>query len=67
MATYYSAAAQCNKAQLADSDPDYTTMEYDGVTPTCYYNIKAQKAKKTVNCTGKDGLICHYGFSFSDF
>ena len=67
MANYYAAAAQCNKAKLQDSVPDYTTMQADGVTPACYYNIPAQKAKKYKNCHGKDSLLCDTGFTLSDF
>ena len=67
MVNYYAAAAQCNKAQLEDSIPDYTTMQADGSTPACYYNIPAQKAERTANCHGRDNLLCTYSFSFSDF
>lgn len=67
MVNYYAAAAQCNHAQLEDNIPDYTTMQADGVTPACYYNINAQKAARTNNCHGKDNLLCDVGFSFSDF
>ncbi|KAK5175180.1 uncharacterized protein LTR77_000317 [Saxophila tyrrhenica] len=64
---YYSAAAQCNKAGLENSLPDYTTMQYDGVTPACYYNIPAFKAKNAGSCTGNNNAICKYTFDLSDF
>lgn len=65
--TYFSAAAQCNHAQLEDNMPDYNAMLLDGVTPACYYNLKAQKAEKTKDCRGRDNLLCDNGFSLSNF
>ena len=67
MVIYYSAAVQCNLAQLEDRIPDYTKLQNDGITPACYYNINAQKAERYANCHGRDNLLCTYGFSFSDF
>lgn len=67
MQNYYAAAVQCNKANLEDNLPDYTTMAADGVTPACYYNIPAQKAEKYQNCRGRDSLLCDTGFTLSDF
>ena len=64
---YYQAAVQCNKAQLKDSMPDFTKMQADGITPACYYNIKAQKAERTADCTGPDLLNCKYDYKLSDF
>lgn len=68
MHEYYAAAVQCNKAKLKDNMPDFTTMQRDGITPACYYNIKAQKASAQKSCrNGHAAGICTQTFQFSDF